>query len=128
VSCAPPLPSSNRFSVLPIYDVSTPAHITEKDEDAQSKPIGAEADLTSRPPRKPKWERRMSPKLIIRSLEEGPNCLMIPTHLKTTDTMEEASTEAMVDTGATGDFIDQDFVARPNSRPGSCPSRFRCTM
>jgi len=27
------------------------------------------------------------------------------------DTMEETSTEAMVDTGATGDFIDQDFVA-----------------
>jgi len=26
--------------------------------------------------------------------------------------MEETSTEAMVDTGATGDFIDQDFVAR----------------
>ena len=28
------------------------------------------------------------------------------------DTMEEATTEAMVDTGATGDFIDQDFVKR----------------
>ena len=28
------------------------------------------------------------------------------------DTMEQASTEVMVDTGATGDFIDQDFVAR----------------
>jgi len=26
--------------------------------------------------------------------------------------MEETSTEAMVDTGATGDFIDQDFVTR----------------
>jgi len=35
---------------------------------------------------------------------------MIPIHLKTTDTLEEASTEAMVDTGATGDFIDWDFV------------------
>jgi len=37
---------------------------------------------------------------------------MIPIHLKTTDTLEEASTEAMVDTGATGDFIDRDFVER----------------
>ena len=37
---------------------------------------------------------------------------MLPIHLKTTDTMEETSTEAMVDTGTTGDFIDQDFVAR----------------
>ena len=54
----------------------------------------------------------MRQKLVIRSLEEGPNCIMVPIHLKTTDTMEEASTEAMVDTGATGDFIDQDFVAQ----------------
>jgi len=52
----------------------------------------------------------MAPKLIIQSLEKDPRCIMVPTHLKTTDTMEEASTEAMVDTGATGDFVDQDFV------------------
>jgi len=32
--------------------------------------------------------------------------------MKTTDTIEEASTEAMVDSGATGDFIDQDFVTK----------------
>jgi len=37
---------------------------------------------------------------------------MLPIHLKTTDTMEETSMEAMVDTGATRDFIDQDFVAQ----------------
>ena len=35
---------------------------------------------------------------------------MLPIHLKTTDTMEEASSKAIVNTGATGDFIDQDFV------------------
>ena len=29
-----------------------------------------------------------------------------------TDTMESATTEAMVDTGTTGDFIDQDFIDR----------------
>ena len=106
MSRAPPLPSSNRFSVLPIYDVSPPTHITEDGEDAQPNPIGADpAPNKPRLPRRPKWEKLMSPKLIIRSLEQGPNCLMIPTHLKTTDTLEEASTEAMVDTGATGDFI-----------------------
>jgi len=37
---------------------------------------------------------------------------MLPIHLKTMDTMEETSMEAMVDTGATGDFIDQDFVTQ----------------
>jgi hypothetical protein len=35
---------------------------------------------------------------------------MLPIHLKMMDTMEEAATEAMVNTGMTGDFIDQDFV------------------
>ena len=54
----------------------------------------------------------MARKLVIRSLDEGPNCLLIPIHLKTTDTLDEASSEAMVDTGATGDFIDADFVER----------------
>src|SRR6266571_8914977 len=52
----------------------------------------------------------MKCKLVICSLEAGPKCIMLPIHLKTTDTMEESSTEAMVDTGATGDFINQDFV------------------
>ena len=35
---------------------------------------------------------------------------MLLIHLKTTDMREEALSEAIVDTGATGDFIDQDFV------------------
>ncbi len=60
--------------------------------------------------RKPKWEKRMPRTLKIHSLEPGLNCIMLPIHLKTTDTMEEASSEAMVDTGAMGNFIDQDFI------------------
>src|SRR5438270_4160008 len=54
----------------------------------------------------------MKRKLVICSLEAGPKCIMLPIHLKTTDTMEESSMEAMVDTGTTGDFIDQDFITR----------------
>ena len=45
-------------------------------------------------------------------LEKHPRFIMVPTYLKTTDTMEEASTEAMVDTGATRDFVDQDSADR----------------
>src|SRR6266705_1851368 len=54
----------------------------------------------------------MKHKLVIRSLEAGPKCIIHPIHLKTTDTMEESSTEALVDTGATRDFINQDFITR----------------
>ena len=53
----------------------------------------------------------MKHELVICSLKQGPNCIMLPIYLKTTDTMKEASTKAIVDTSATGDFIDQDFVA-----------------
>jgi hypothetical protein len=106
VSRAPPLLTSNRFSVLEVTE-------SEIGEDAQSIPESLPLPPTQpRRPRCPKWEKRMSKKLVIRSLEQGPKCIMVPIHLKTTDTMEEASTEAMVDTGATGDFIDQDFVSQ----------------
>jgi len=107
VSSAPPPLSSNRFSALEIYDVPDLLQGETSEEDTPSNP-----PTETRKPRRPKWERRLSRKLIIRSLDEGPNCIMLPIHLKTTDTLEEASTEAMVDTGATGDFIDQDFVER----------------
>ena len=53
----------------------------------------------------------MKHKLVICSLEQGLNCIMVPIHLKTTDTIEEASMEAIIDTSATGDFIDQDFIS-----------------
>ncbi len=54
----------------------------------------------------------MKRKLVICSLEAGPKCIMLPIHLKMTDTMEGSSTEAMVNTSTTGDFIDQDFITR----------------
>ena len=55
-------------------------------------------------------EKVIPSKLVIQLLEKDPSCIMVPIHLKMTDTMEEASTEAMVNTGTTGDFIYQDFV------------------
>src|SRR5438445_7662545 len=52
----------------------------------------------------------MKRKLVICLLKAGPKCIMLLIHLKMTDTMEESSMEAMVDTSATGDFINQDFI------------------
>ena len=54
----------------------------------------------------------MRPRLVLNSLEEGPRCIMIPIHLKTMDTLEEDNSEAMVDSSATGDFIDEEFIER----------------
>ena len=87
-----PLPlSSNRFSALEIYDVPDLLQGETSEEDAQSNP-----PTDTCKPHQPKWEQWLSRKLIIRSLDEGPNCIMLPIHLKTTDTLEEASTEASV--------------------------------
>jgi len=105
VSRAPPLLNSNQFSIL---EITKPKF----DEDAQEPDTPMLLLTEPCKPRWPKWETRMKWKLVIRSLELGLRSIMLPIHLKTMDTMEESSTEAMVDTGATGDFIDQDFVTQ----------------
>jgi len=105
VSRAPPLLSNNQFSVLEITEPKI-------DEDAQEPDTPAFPPTKLRKPRWPKWEKRIKRKLVIRSLKLDAKCIMLPIHLKTTDTMEETSTEAMVNTGATGDFIDQDFITQ----------------
>ena len=101
-----PLLNSNRFSVLETAEL-------EVDEDTQE-PLKTPVLSPSESHKlcQLKWEKRMSHKLIIRSLELDPKCILLPVHLKMTDTMEESSTEAMIDTGTTGDFIDQDFVTQ----------------
>jgi len=105
VSHAPPLLSSNQFSVLEITKLKI-------DEDAQEPDTPALPPTEPCKPCQPKWEKRIKHKLVICSLKLDAKCIMLPIHLKTMDTMEETSTEAMVDTGATGDFIDQDFVTQ----------------
>ena len=107
MSHAPPLLSSNRFSVLSIHDVPNSVESAVSDEDAQPVPKPKPSLV-----RRPNWEKRLASKLIIRSLEEGPNSIRILVHLKTTDTLEEVSTDALVDCGATRDFIDEGFVER----------------
>ena len=106
MSRAPLLLNSNRFSVLEV----TKPKVNEGAQESSETPMLPPTEPCK--PRRPKWEKQMKRKLIIRSLELGLKCDMLPIHLKMTDTMEESSTEAMVDTGATRDFIDQDFVAR----------------
>jgi len=106
VSRAPPLLNSNQFSVLKV----TEPEVNEDAQESSELPTLPSAEPWK--PHQPKWEKRIKCKLVIHSLEMEAKCIMIPTHLKTTDTMEETSTEAMVDTSTTGDFIDQDFVTQ----------------
>ena len=83
MSSVPLLLNSNQFSVLEVYE----PEVREDTQNTQELPPPV-AD--SRKLCQPKWERRMAHKLVIHSLEQDPRCIMVPIHLKTTDTMEEA--------------------------------------
>ena len=63
---------------------------------------------------RPNWEKRLPTKLVIAALEETksthPRSLNLKVSIKTTDTGVVKSLNALLDSGATGCFIDRDFV------------------
>jgi len=92
----------NKFTVLTIEDPNT---------------IGSE--LVDAPPptplistllRKPKWEKRLPKLLSISTLDTRGTSLLLPVEIGTTDTSELHSVKALLDCGATGSFINRDFV------------------
>ena len=59
--------------------------------------------------KRPKWERRLPDKLVIAS-DDSPTSLRIKVELETTDTGEKKSLNSLVDSGATGEFLDREYV------------------
>ncbi|KLO05765.1 hypothetical protein SCHPADRAFT_794034, partial [Schizopora paradoxa] len=61
-----------------------------------------------------KWEKTRLPRHFVISSSEtpSPNSIDLDIELRTTDTGAEIRTRALVDSGATGSFIDRDFVTR----------------
>jgi len=97
------LPSVNRFTVLNVEEVNTDTH----------EPI--DALFPSAPDRKslswkPKWERRLPKQLSANTLNARRTSIILPIEISTTDTSEVHSIKALLDSGATGNFIDKDFV------------------
>ena len=66
--------------------------------------------LPPAPLRKPKWERRLPKLLSISTLDAQGTSLLLPVEIRTMDTSELHSVKALLDSGATGSFIDRDFV------------------
>jgi len=62
------------------------------------------------PLRKPKWEKRLPKLFAISTLDARGTSLLLPVEIGTTDTSELHSVKALLDSGATGSFIDRDFV------------------
>ena len=59
---------------------------------------------------KPKWEKRLPKLFSISTLDTQGTFLLLPVEIGTTDTSELHSVKALLDCGATGSFIDRDFV------------------
>jgi len=80
-----------------------------------SEPIDAPSLSSSAPdrttqPRKPKWEKRLPKRLSVNTLDACGTSIILPIEVSTTDTSEVHSVKALLDSGATGNFIDRDFV------------------
>jgi len=82
-------------------------------------PNTIDSELTDAPPpnppvsaplRKPKWEKRLPKLLSISILDAQGTSLLLPVEIGTTDTSELHSVKALLDCGATGSFINRDFV------------------
>jgi hypothetical protein len=59
---------------------------------------------------RPRWERNLPVKIVIASVEDKPSSLKLKVSIETTDTGEVKSLNSLVDSGATGNFIDRDYV------------------
>jgi len=62
------------------------------------------------PLHKPKWEKRLPKLLSISVLDVQGTSFLLPVEIGTMDTSELHSVKALLDCGATGSFIDRDFV------------------
>ena len=87
----------------------------EKDSCHFQSPFESTQDVPNTPPptnrklRKPRWERQL-PRQYITAAAEGPHSLLLKVEIQTTDTAEVLGVTALLDSGATGSFIDTEFV------------------
>ena len=100
----PPLSSFNKFHVLQIDEIDDSA----VSEDLLEKDVPPYRPTRTR--RRPRWEKRIRLRTTIAGLNPSPRSLIIPIELETTDTASRLTVQALIDSGATGTFIDKDFV------------------
>jgi hypothetical protein len=98
-----PSPSNyNRFSVLSVDSIPEIDESVEPTKDVpKTEPVRCF---------RPCWERSLPKRLVVASTEDEPRSLKLKVSIETTDTAEVKSVNSLVDSGATGNFIDQDYV------------------
>jgi len=75
-----------------------------------SEPIDAPTPDRKALPQKPKWEKRLPKQLSANTLDTHETSIVLPIEISTTDTSEVHSVKALLDSRATGNFINKDFV------------------
>ena len=104
----------NKFIVLTIEDPNT--------IDSKLVDVPPLIPLVLAPLCKPKWERKLPKLLLISTLDTWRTSLLLSVEIGTTDTSELHSVKVLLNSGATGSFIDWDFVHLKgiNTRTLSC--------
>src|ERR1700678_813042 len=106
----PSLPTYNRFDVLSIQESNETVETIDKVvQNSESFPSFTPTSPL-RPDSRPKWERKLPSKFIVAATEGTANSLKLKVELETTDTAEIKSTNALVDSGATGEFINRHYA------------------
>jgi predicted aspartyl protease len=98
-----PATSNNHFNVLTVGEISDCFSIT-KDTSNQN------SESPKMLPRRPHWERRLPKRLEIDAAEPGSNSLYLRIEIECTETQRKQGIRALVDCGATGLFIDREYV------------------
>jgi len=101
VISAPRLPV-NKFTVLTIKDPNT--------IDSELVDAPPSIPLVPTPLHRPKWERRLPKLLSISTLDMRGTSLLLLVEIGTMDTSKLYSVKALLNSRATGSFIDQDLV------------------
>ena len=111
MTCTPSSSAYNQFSVLHVDSIP---EIKEPVENPPVVPPKTNPPTPSRK-RKPNWEKCIPDHLVIDTLDEKEGrrrSLTLKIELQTTDTAETKSMTALLDSGATGMFIDREYVKK----------------
>jgi len=109
------LGNNNYFNVLTVEEI--PENSAVEKDTSNKKP-----EPPTRLPKRPKWERRLPEKLEIDAAEPGSNLLYLRIEIESMETQRKQGIRALVDCGATGLFIDREYV-KSNQLPTKKLSR-----
>jgi hypothetical protein len=104
VKDVPLLPvNKNYFNVLTVEEIKNDSSIIS---DTSNKEPESPAWIT----RRPRWERKLPETLKIDAAEPGSNSLYLRVEIESTETQRKQGIRTLVDCGATGLFIDREYV------------------